>query len=94
MLDIKLITDKTTRRSKGMAYIEYATQEDVFMAMQLLPGQLLLGQPVQVRTASGLNQSLASFMHQVTTHITHAHVEPHAWTARFVSLCSCSLDAA
>eukprot|EP00798_Chlamydomonas_sp_ICE-L_P028744 gene28744-31923_t len=58
VLDIKLITDKITRKSKGMAYIEYATQEDVFRAMQLLPGQPLMGQPVQVK-ASEMEKNLA-----------------------------------
>jgi RNA-binding protein 39 len=47
--DIQLITDKNTKRSKGMAYIEFKTQEQVFTAIATLNGQLFMQMPVLVR---------------------------------------------
>ncbi|KAL4447210.1 hypothetical protein ABPG77_007243 [Micractinium sp. CCAP 211/92] len=46
--DIKIITDKTTGRSKGFAYIEFQRKEDVINALALT-GQMLMGQPVMVK---------------------------------------------
>ncbi|KAL4443698.1 hypothetical protein ABPG75_011435 [Micractinium tetrahymenae] len=46
--DIKIITDKTTGRSKGFAYIEFQRKEDVINALSLT-GQMLMGQPVMVK---------------------------------------------
>mmetsp|Transcript_17252 Transcript_17252/g.51806 ORF Transcript_17252/g.51806 Transcript_17252/m.51806 type:complete len:577 (-) Transcript_17252:1395-3125(-) len=56
--DIKLITDKNTKRSRGMAYIEYATQEEVFASLTLLNGQVLMGMPVTLKT-SEIEKNLA-----------------------------------
>mmetsp|Transcript_26889 Transcript_26889/g.58686 ORF Transcript_26889/g.58686 Transcript_26889/m.58686 type:complete len:583 (+) Transcript_26889:130-1878(+) len=56
--DIKLITDKNTKRSKGMAYVEFKKQEDVITAMSILPGQLLLNMPVMIK-ASEVEKNLA-----------------------------------
>ena len=61
----QLITDRNTRKSKGIAYIEYATQEDVVSAISTLNGQLFMSECVSV-IASGLWQvpySLASLLH-------------------------------
>ncbi|KAI7845041.1 hypothetical protein COHA_001407 [Chlorella ohadii] len=46
--DIKIITDKTTGRSKGFAYVEFQRKEDVINALALT-GQLINGQPVMVK---------------------------------------------
>ncbi|KAL4858455.1 RNA-binding protein 39 [Chlorella vulgaris] len=46
--DIKVITDKTTGRSKGFAYIEFQRREDVINALALT-GQVLMGQAVMVK---------------------------------------------
>ena len=46
--DIKLITDKHTKKSKGIAYIEFSTQEEVFMAITTLNGAVFQGMPVMV----------------------------------------------
>lgn len=48
--DIRLITDRHTKRSKGLAYVEFSKQEEVFIALALT-GQILLGQPVMVKPA-------------------------------------------
>ncbi|KAF8065916.1 RBM39 [Scenedesmus sp. PABB004] len=48
--DIRIITDRHTKRSKGMAYIEYGKQEQVFLALALT-GQIMMGQPVMVKPA-------------------------------------------
>ena len=47
-MDIKIIRDKHTGRSKGFAYIEMERKEDVIGALSLT-GQLLQGQPVMVK---------------------------------------------
>lgn len=54
VLDIQLITDKNTRRSRGMAYIEYATQEEVLTALTTVNGQIFMDMPVMVRVAGRL----------------------------------------
>jgi RNA recognition motif-containing protein len=33
--DIRLITDRHTKRSKGLAYVEFSRQEEVFAALTL-----------------------------------------------------------
>lgn len=48
--DIRLITDRHTKRSKGLAYVEFAKQDEVFVALALT-GQPLLGQAVMVKPA-------------------------------------------
>lgn len=55
--DIKLIMDKNTRRSKGIAYVEFERQEDVFNSLAL-SGQMLMGQVVMVK-ASEAEKNLA-----------------------------------
>lgn len=57
VVDIRLIMDKNTKRSKGLAYVELATQEGVFNAVALT-GQMLLGQAVMVK-ASEAEKNLA-----------------------------------
>jgi RNA-binding protein 39 len=49
-MDVKIITDRHTKRSKGLAYVEFAKAEQVFMALAL-NGQPLKGQPVMVKPA-------------------------------------------
>uniref|UniRef100_A0A7S0RKZ5 RRM domain-containing protein n=1 Tax=Chlamydomonas leiostraca TaxID=1034604 RepID=A0A7S0RKZ5_9CHLO len=46
--DIKLIRDKNTKRSKGIAYVEFATVESAISALTL-NGQTLLSMPVLVK---------------------------------------------
>lgn len=48
--DIRLITDRHTRRSKGLAYVEFAKADDVFAALALT-GQPMRGAPVMVKPA-------------------------------------------
>lgn len=48
--DIRLITDRNTKRSKGLAYIEFASQQQVFSALALT-GQMMMGQAVMVKPA-------------------------------------------
>jgi len=50
VMDIRLITDRHTKRSKGLAYVEYAQQEQVFLSLAL-SGQIMMGQPVMVKPA-------------------------------------------
>jgi RNA-binding protein 39 len=58
--DVRLITDRNSRKHKGFGYIEYADRE-VAKAALALSGQLLMGQPVQVQP------SLAEKNRMVTT---------------------------
>ena len=53
--DVRIITDNKTRRSKGIAYVEFADVDSVPLGMGL-SGQRLLGVPiiVQVRDVSQL----------------------------------------
>ena len=53
--DVRIITDNKTRRSKGIAYVEFADVDSVPLGMGL-SGQRLLGVPiiVQVRDPSQL----------------------------------------
>ena len=46
--DVRLITDNKTRRSKGIAYIEFKDTESVQLALALT-GQSLLGVPILVQ---------------------------------------------
>ncbi|XP_073011804.1 uncharacterized protein [Typha latifolia] len=46
--DVRLITDRNSRRSKGFGYVEFYDSMSVPMAIAL-SGQLLLGQPVMVK---------------------------------------------
>lgn len=48
MRDVKLITDNKTRRSKGIAYVEFADVASVSLALGL-NGQKLLGVPIIVQ---------------------------------------------
>jgi RNA-binding protein 39 len=48
LVDIKIIRDRTTGRSKGFAYVEYQEKESVIPALSLT-GQPLLGQAVMVK---------------------------------------------
>lgn len=57
VVDVKIITDRHTRRSKGFAYIELAKQDDVLNALALT-GQVLMGQAVMVK-ASEAEKNLA-----------------------------------
>ena len=50
MKDVRIITDNKTRRSKGIAYIEFASTESVPLAMGL-NGQRLLGVPIIVQAS-------------------------------------------
>jgi len=57
VVDVRLITDKFTGKSKGFAYVEFQDRNDVPKAMAM-SGQILLGQPVMVK-ASEAEKNLA-----------------------------------
>ena len=46
--DVRIITDNKTRRSKGIAYVEFADVDSVPLGMGL-SGQRLLGVPIIVQ---------------------------------------------
>lgn len=48
VVDIKLITDKHTRKSRGLGYVEFSKVEEVISAVALT-GNLLRGQPVMIK---------------------------------------------
>ncbi|KAG2487729.1 hypothetical protein HYH03_013728 [Edaphochlamys debaryana] len=50
VVDIRLITDKNTKKSRGLAYIEFSKVEEVISAVALA-GNLLRGQPVMVKAS-------------------------------------------
>ena len=56
VVDVKLITDKNTKRSKGFAYVEYAKQEDILSALALT-GQMFLNQVGVACELRGLSSS-------------------------------------
>jgi len=56
--DVKLITDNKTRRSKGIAYVEFADVSSVSLAMGL-NGQKLLGVPIIVQQSQAEKNRLA-----------------------------------
>lgn len=56
--DVRLITDNKTRRSKGIAYIEFADTESVPLAMGLT-GQKLLGVPILVQASQAEKNRLS-----------------------------------
>lgn len=49
-MDVKIIMDRNTRKSKGFAYVEFEKQEDVLNALALT-GQVLMGQAVMVKAS-------------------------------------------
>ncbi|GMH41513.1 hypothetical protein BSKO_09423 [Bryopsis sp. KO-2023] len=57
VIDVKIIMDRNTRKSKGFAYVEFENQEDVLNALALT-GQVLMGQAVMVK-ASEAEKNLA-----------------------------------
>ena len=50
VMDVRIIMDRNTRRSKGFAYIEMATRESIIPALSLA-GQTLMGQSVMVKSS-------------------------------------------
>ncbi len=48
VVDIRLITDKHTRKSRGLGYVEFSKVEEVISAVALT-GNLLRGQPVMIK---------------------------------------------
>ena len=56
--DIQLITDKNTKKSKGIAYIEYSTQEGAITSITALNGQLFMSMPVMIK-GSEVEKNLA-----------------------------------
>jgi len=59
--DVRIITDNKTRRSKGIAYIEFIEVESVALAMGLT-GQRLLGVPIIVQASQAEKNRLANAM--------------------------------
>lgn len=56
--DVRLITDNKTRRSKGIAYVEFGNSDSVPLAMGLT-GQKLLGVPILVSASQAEKNRLA-----------------------------------
>ena len=52
VVDIRLITDKSSKKSRGLAYVEFARVEEVLAAVALT-GQPLLGQAVMIKVGGG-----------------------------------------
>ncbi|KAK9865341.1 hypothetical protein WJX84_001809 [Apatococcus fuscideae] len=50
VVDVKIIMDRNTRKSKGFSYIEFQNREDIVNALALT-GQVLLGQAVMVKSS-------------------------------------------
>lgn len=73
MTDIRLITDRHTKRSKGLAYVEFSKQEEVFIALTLT-GQIMLGQPVMVKPAEA-EKNIAWEAQQAAKQSTAAEAE-------------------
>ncbi len=57
--DVRLITDNKTRRSKGIAYVEFRETESVPLAMGL-SGQKLLSVPIIVQASQAEKNRLAN----------------------------------
>jgi len=57
--DVRLITDNKTRRSKGIAYVEFGEVESVPLAMGL-DGQRLLGVPIIVQASQAEKNRLGA----------------------------------
>eukprot|EP00983_Pelagomonas_calceolata_P068573 1149977-Pelagomonas_calceolata.AAC.2 len=82
--DIKIIKDKNTKRSKGIAYVEFQTVESAIAALSL-NGQLLLNMPVLVKPSEaekvgGVQYGAPACPHaRAHTHThTHTHMHIHA----------------
>lgn len=58
VMDVRLITDNKTRRSKGIAYVEFKDVESVPLAMGLT-GQKLLGVPILVQPSQAEKNRLS-----------------------------------
>ena len=63
MKDVRIITDNKTRRSKGIAYIEFIEVDSVPLAMGLT-GQRLLGVPIIVQASQAEKNRLANAANQ------------------------------
>ena len=63
---MRLITDNKTRRSKGIAYVEFTEVESVPLAMGLT-GQRLLSVPILVQSSQVHNSTTPSKLNSVTT---------------------------
>ena len=61
---MRIITDNKTRRSKGIAYIEFVEIESVNLAMGLT-GQRLLGVPIMVQASQAEKNRLAAGIQNV-----------------------------
>ncbi|KAF1598569.1 UNVERIFIED_CONTAM: RNA-binding protein 39, partial [Eudyptes robustus] len=57
--DVRIITDTRTRRSKGIAYVEFWERDAVTLAMGL-NGQRLLGAPIQIQPTCAERNRLAN----------------------------------
>ncbi|CAD5221433.1 unnamed protein product [Bursaphelenchus okinawaensis] len=57
--DVRIITDTRTRRSKGIAYVEFWEREAVTLAMGL-NGQRLIGAPIQIQPTCAERNRLAN----------------------------------
>ncbi|CAG0900656.1 unnamed protein product, partial [Cyprideis torosa] len=59
VVDVKLITDTKTRRSKGIAYVEFAEVESAQLALGL-SGQKLMGVPILVQQTQAEKNRMAA----------------------------------
>lgn len=51
IVEVKLVTDRETGRSRGFAFVSMANDADAQRAMQEMNGQLLAGRPLRVNEA-------------------------------------------
>ncbi|PNW70761.1 hypothetical protein CHLRE_17g733208v5 [Chlamydomonas reinhardtii] len=73
VVDIRLITDKSSKKSRGLAYVEFARVEEVLAAVALT-GQPLLGQAVMIK-ASEAEKNMAWEAAQQQKQCTQAAAE-------------------
>jgi hypothetical protein len=94
--DIRLITDRHTKKSKGLAYVEFSKQEEVFAALTLT-GQVgracFLGF-IQVLGVQGLHVQGLGVRDSVSrAWVSRAWVS-RAWVSRTLGMCGADLTLA
>ncbi|GIL63854.1 hypothetical protein Vafri_17719 [Volvox africanus] len=79
VVDIRLIIDKNTRKSRGLAYVEFSKVEEVISAVALT-GHTLKGQPVMVK-ASEAEKNMAWEAAQQQKQSSQAATQPSLLTS-------------
>lgn len=57
VIDSKIITDPTTKLSKGYGFVQFSNAEDSTRAMNELQGSLLKGKPIKVNQGVARNSN-------------------------------------